>query len=129
MTKLNYKQGFSAIELLITLFIAAAFLVTGYQLYNITLKDGGKVRSSTTAYNLANNYVEMNKYVATNPCTVLTPLNNSSVVVPNMSEVKVTVNITCPYGTASSISKILVTVSYGKGLNSNEIQTASYVAK
>lgn len=34
------QAGFSAVELMITLFVAFIFVMMGYQLYTVTLKDG-----------------------------------------------------------------------------------------
>lgn len=117
MTTINKKTGFTAVELMITLFIAALFLVSGYQLYNIIIKDGGQTRSQARASNVAYDYLQRYKSNPTfikSSCVVpavQTPLTNSSSI-PNLSNVTVTVTITCPFGTASPVSKILVTVSY-----------------
>lgn len=133
MTKYRTQPGFSAIELLITLFIAAAFLVTGYQLYNMALKDGGQTRSQTKANNIAGVYLEKYKYTAVNPCAASTPLSNASPTeeddTTGLSNVKISVDISCPYGTSSSISKVTVTVGYGNGTDHNTVKTASYVTK
>jgi prepilin-type N-terminal cleavage/methylation domain-containing protein len=132
MKKTGRQSGFTAIELLITLFIAAAFLVSGYQLYNLIIKDGGQTRAQSRASNVAYDYLQRyksNPTYITNPCTVpavQTPLSNSSSIL-NLSNVTVTVTITCPYSTTSSISKVLVTVQYN-----NPVQTvseATYVTK
>lgn len=117
MTTINKKTGFTAVELMITLFIAALFLVSGYQLYNVIVKDGGQTRSQARASNVAYDYLQRYKSNPTfikSSCVVpavQTPLTNSSSI-PNLSKVTVTVTITCPFGTASPVSKILVTVSY-----------------
>ncbi len=122
-------NGFSAIEMLITLFIAAAFLVTGYQLYNIALKDGGQTRDQAKANNIADEYLERYKYTATNPCTAQVPLSNSPLDVTGLSNVTISVGISCPYTANTNVSKVLVTVSYGRGTDSNIIKTATYVTK
>ncbi len=123
------KEGFSAIELLITLFIAAAFLMTGYQIYNFALKDGGQSRGQSQAANIASEYLERYKYTATNPCTEQTPLANSPITVTGLSNVAVSVVMSCPYESATNISKVSVTISYGSGANQKTIKTASYVSK
>ena len=46
--KKNINQGFTTIELLVTLFIAAAFLASGYQLYSVILQDGGDARAQAS---------------------------------------------------------------------------------
>lgn len=114
MTYTTKQSGFTTVELLITLFIAAAFLMSGYQLYSLIIKDGGDARATAKASNVAYDYLQRYKPSATNPCTVQTPLNNSSITVATLSSVTVTVAITCPYGsTTPSISKVQVTLKYG----------------
>ncbi len=110
----NLSKGFSAIELLITLFIAAAFLVSGYQLYNLVIKDGGQSRQAARANNAAYDYLQRYKPTVTSTCVAQTPVNNQSdSTVTGLSNVYVTVSITCPFGTTSTVSKVLVTIAYG----------------
>ena len=119
------KSGFSAVELLITLFIAAAFLISGYQLYAVVIKDGGEARMQSSASNVATDYLQRYKSSATNPCTTSTPLTDSSITVPGLSNVTVSVAITCPYSSTTSVSKILVTIKYGTPQKT--ISNATYV--
>ena len=119
------QSGFSAIELLITLFIAAAFLMSGYQLYDVIMKDGGETSAKTRASNVTYDYLQRYKPSATNPCTAQTPLTNSSITVSNLSSVTVTVAITCPYSSITSLSKILVTVKYNTPQQT--VSNATYV--
>lgn len=107
------SNGFSAVELLITLFIAAAFLISGYQLYAVVIKDGGEARMQSSASNVATDYLQRYKSSATNPCTVQTPLTDSAIAVTGLSGVSVSVAISCPYTATTSVSKILVTTKYG----------------
>lgn len=101
--KNNKKQsGFSAVELLITLFIAAAFLISGYQLYAVVIKDGGEARMQSSASNVATDYLQRYKSSATNPCTVQAPLSDSPITVSGLSNVTATVAISCPPYTASA---------------------------
>lgn len=105
-------QGFTVVELLITLFVAAAFLVSGFQLYNVIIKDGGQTRAESRAGNVAYDYIRRFSPAATNPCTVFTPVNNSSISVASLSNVIVMVQITCPYASSPSLSKVEATVLY-----------------
>ncbi|HRN90082.1 MAG TPA: prepilin-type N-terminal cleavage/methylation domain-containing protein [Candidatus Saccharibacteria bacterium] len=106
------QQGFTVVELLITLFIAAAFLVSGYQLFSVIIKDGGEARMQSRAADVAYDYLQRYEKSATNPCTVKTPLNNQSITATGLSNVTVSVNITCPYTSTTSVSKVLVTLKY-----------------
>jgi len=120
MTK-RLDQGFSAVELLITLFVAAAFIVAGYQLYNVVVKDGGQARADVRAANVAYDYLRRYEPVVTDPCVAATPLNNSSIMVAGLSNVRITIGISCPYASTSglnntrSISKITATLQYNNG--------------
>lgn len=110
--KKNLQSGFTAVELLITLFVAAGFLVAGYQLYNVIIKDAGNTRGQTRAANVAYDYLRRYSPSATNPCTVSTPVNNAVVSVAGISAVTVKVDLTCPYTAQTNITKITATVNY-----------------
>ncbi len=125
MSTIDKQAGFTTIELLITLFIAAAFLVSGYQLYNLIIKDGGQTRAEARASNVAYDYMRRYSASAANPCVVATPLNNSAITVNGLSAVTVTAAITCPYTATTSISKIQVTVRYNNPQQS--VVYATYV--
>jgi len=58
-------SGFTAVELLITLFVAAAFLIAAYQLFNLVVKDGGSTRAESRAANVAYDYLR--QYAASSP--------------------------------------------------------------
>lgn len=121
------QSGFSAVELLITLFIAAAFLISGYQLYSAVIVSSGETRMQLLANNVVTEYLEEYKTKATNPCSAVTPLpTDESITKSGLSDVKVTVSITCPYGTGTgSISKVMVSLSYGNP--QKIIKNATYV--
>lgn len=109
---MNKQSGFTAIELLITLFIAAAFLMSGYQLYSLIMKDGGDAKVQAQISNITYDYLQRYKPSATNPCTTQTPLTNQSITVGTLSNVTVSVSITCPYTAITAISKVSVTIQY-----------------
>jgi prepilin-type N-terminal cleavage/methylation domain-containing protein len=112
MTINDESPGFTIVEVLVTLFVAALFLVTGYQLYNVIIRNGDESRALTYANNVTYNYLQQYKGSATDPCTEQTLLNNQSINVTGLSVVTVSATISCPYGTSSSISKVLITLKY-----------------
>lgn len=114
-------RGFTVVELLITLFVAAAFLVSGYQLFNAIIKDGGQTRAEAKASNAAYDYLRRYSSSATNPCVYSKPLDNSSVTIPGIAATLATVEISCPYSSQPSVSKIDVTILYN-----NPQQTVKY---
>ncbi len=130
--KINSKQsGFSAVELLITLFIAAAFMISGFQLYALVIKDGGEASTQARAENAATEYLQRYKSSATHICTVQIPVVNSTpltdypITVSGLSNVTVSVAITCPYSSTTSISKVAVFIKYGSPQQT--ITSATYV--
>lgn len=117
----NKQSGFSAVELLITLFVAAAFLVAGYSLYNVVIKDGGETRAQSRASNVAYDYMRQYSASAAFPCVGSTPLNAAPISVSGLSSVTVTVVITCPQPSLTSLSTVTVTVAYN-----NPVKTVVY---
>lgn len=126
MTTTTKQSGFTTIELLITLFVAAAFLVSGYQLYNLIIKDSGQTRATSRASSIAYDYMRRYSTSATSPCTVSTPLSNSSISVGGLTNVLITVAISCPYSATTSISKVDVLIKYNTPQQT--LEYATYVA-
>jgi len=115
------QAGFTAVELLITLFVAAAFLVAGWQLYNVVIKDGGQTRAEAKAGNVAYDYLRRYTPTAISPCVASAPVSGASINVEGLTTVTVTVALTCPYTSMTSITKVAVTVLYN-----TPQQTVSY---
>lgn len=121
------EAGFTAIELLITLFIAAAFIGTAYQLYSIVIDDSGTARARASASNIG--YATLRKYSpqATNPCSTVTASPTPTIPANSgLSAASISVTFSCPYGTSSSTTKVLVSVKYGAP--QQEVVHALYVA-
>lgn len=126
------QSGFSAVELLITIFIAAAFAGAGYQLYVAIMRDGSDARNQTTASNIA--YEHLRKYapLATNPCSTITPTPAPAIPTGNPSytalgAATIDASITCPYAPPSGTSLVTVTVTYGPASRQQKVQHALYV--
>lgn len=134
MKKLK-QTGFTTVELLVTLFIAAAFLMSGYQLYSMIIKDGGETRAQANASNKAYDYIQLYK---SDPIVVQKPdcIENldvltgsgeetfSEITIPNLTNVTANIKVTCPYPDAPLLSKITVTIRYGTP--QQEVVTATY---
>jgi len=124
MTQPTKQSGFTAVELLITLFVAAAFLIAAYQLFNLVIKDGGNTRAESRASNVAYDY--MRQYAASSttiPCTPSTPLSSVPVSVDGLSDATITVTVTCLPNAISSLSKVEVALSYNKPLQTVKYST------
>lgn len=127
MARKTVQSGFTAVELLITLFVAAAFLIAAYQLFSLVIKDGGETRAQSRASNIAYDY--MRQYAASSttiPCTATTPLNNASINVDGLSNTTITIRITCLPNAIDSLSKVEATISYNQPLKT--VVYATYVS-
>ncbi len=108
----NKQLGFSAIELMITLFIAVAFFTAGYQIYSLITTDGDQARTQARANNALNEYLQRYKPLNTDICVNNTPVNNQSIAVSGLINVTVNVTITCSSVNEINTSKETVTVNY-----------------
>jgi len=111
-------KGFSAIELLVTLFIAMIFLSIGYTLYGIIVNSSSVSRHKAQADNIAYEYLRRYEATVTNPCVQTNPVSNVAVTgatAADLASPTVTINITCPNSTVTLLSTVKVTVSYKEG--------------
>lgn len=116
------QSGFTAVELLITLFVAAAFLIAAYQLFNLVIKDGGSTRAESRAANVAYNYLR--QYAASSttiPCTASNPLSGAAISIDGLASVTINIDITCLPNAVTSLSKVTSTIMYN-----NPQQTLKY---
>jgi Tfp pilus assembly protein PilV len=114
MIKNDLQTGFSAVELLISLFIAVAFVSAGYQLYAVIVKDGGEARFRAVASDIAYDKLRTYSSQVTDPCTNVTPTPTPTLPNPSgLSNASISVTISCPYSAGESTSKVSVTVLYG----------------
>lgn len=114
MIRSTFQAGFTAVELLVTLFIAAAFIATGYQLYSVVIADGGTALQQAQATNIAYDNLRRYSSEVTNPCSVVTPTPTPTIPAgTSLTNPSITVAITCPYTTSLNLSMVTVTVTYG----------------
>ena len=114
---MNHKvaqAGFSAVELLITLFIAAAFIGTGTQLYSVIIQNSDEARMRAKASNIAYDNVRRYSASTTNPCSVVSPSPTPSIPANSgLTSASISVTISCPYGAGMATSKVEAKVLYG----------------
>lgn len=116
------EAGFSAAELLITLFIGVAFIIAGYQLYSVVINDSAEVRLHSTANNIAYHHLRVASANVDPTCSTSGPTTTTITddYLPPTSQL--TITRTCPFGTSSAISKVVTRVTYG----SEEVSHAAY---
>lgn len=109
------SKGLTSVELLVTIFVAVMFLASGYALYLAIVTQSAGVRHRAQADNIAYDYLRRYESTVTNPCIASTPVNNvtltedSAIGLPTPT---VTVAITCPNSSVTSVSNVTVTVGY-----------------
>lgn len=114
MSQRTLQKGFSAVELLITLFIAATFVAAGYQLYSVVIKNGGETRARAKASNIA--YENLRRYSqdAVAPCANVIPTPTPTIPSDSgLSNTILAVTISCPYGVGTAVTKVNVSLKYG----------------
>ncbi|MFZ1250483.1 MAG: prepilin-type N-terminal cleavage/methylation domain-containing protein [Candidatus Microsaccharimonas sp.] len=123
--------GFTAVELLVTLFVAALFLAAGYTLYNAIASRSLDARLSAQADNLAYGYLRRYQGASTNPCTDTIPLNKSPLTgvsgAEGLASPTVTIQITCPVSSNLGISRIRSQVEYRNGSTTEYVQHEMYI--
>jgi Tfp pilus assembly protein PilV len=120
------SSGFSAVELLVTIFVAVAFVATGYQLYSVIIRNSADARMRSRASNVAYEILRLQTLnVAPDTCAASTP----SATLPadhGIQNASVTVAITCPFGTSSKTSEVEVSLRYGTKTPQEEVVHAVY---
>ena len=109
MTRRN--QGFTAVELLVTIIVGALLLGSAFQLYTTVIRDSGAAQQRTTANSIAYDLLRQYQRKAKTPCLAL----SETPAAPSYSSLKSTISatITCPpYGTSSNLSLVTITVIY-----------------
>lgn len=128
----NKQSGFTAVELLITLFVAAIFLSAGYILYNVVVTRSSEARHQIEADSIATDYLQRYRSLVTDTCVASTPLNGVAVTgndAASLASPTVTVTISCPIPALTSISKVTVRVDYKEGGSNESVQHAAYATR
>lgn len=131
------EQGFTAIELLITLFVAAIFLFAGYQLYTQVIKDGSNADRNAELSSAA--YERMRKTALSASAAAPTGCAASSESVTTTTEpvtgignVTFKVTVDCPYSTTpgnlTDIFLIKVEASYNDGGTTRKVEHATFAS-
>ena len=131
------EQGFTAVELLITLIIASLFLFAGYQLYTQVTRDGSDANKTAMLSNLV--YEKLNQEatattsaaVAAAGCTSASVRDDTAapVAVPGLGNVTYRTQVSCPNSASGTLDVFFVKVtgSYNDRGITKEVQHAAFV--
>lgn len=128
--KTSQATGFSTVELIITLFVAAAFILSGYQLHALILRESGDSRTraiaSNATYNYLMEYKEDDDYIK-GPCQDNTTDITSSTIIPNLTVNELKISVTCPNDEndkTKRVSRLEVILKYN---TNKQVSQATYV--
>ena len=107
------QQGFSTVELLISLFIAAAFLVAGFQLFSVATKNSNEARLRAKAGSIASETIQARMYAANTPCSPTPAAATIAIPSSDLPQASAAVTYSCPYGNTSGTTRVSVVVTYG----------------
>lgn len=111
------QQGFTAVELLVSIIVGVVFFITVGQLYSVVVNDAADSRNRANASSLAYSQARaVYRQQSTGICTASSAsVGLSSTGLPGT--VTRTTVVDCPFNTAgnypTTLSRITVTISYG----------------
>lgn len=130
------ERGFTAVELLITLFIAAVFLFAGYQLYIQVIRDGRDADRTAQLSNIV--YQKMREASAQvtaaypSGCNAAAEAtsNTTNESVSGIGTVTYTKTIKCPYGVSPVVDIFLIkiTATYTADGAQKKVEHATYAS-
>ena len=127
---MTVKGGFTTVELLVTLFIAAMMVMSGYQLYTAVNQRGGRTRAMAEASNLAYSHLRQNTthVSVANSCTSAPNTGAVETVLEGTTlpgEPKVTIYRCKPFSD-NDITRVMAVVRYDSPVR--KVAHAVYVA-
>lgn len=135
MSKRIFEAGFTAVELLITLFIAAVFLFAGYQLYVQVMRDAADADKTARVSNIVQERLREQLTTVSgqypNGCVAASASTlNESQTIQGIGTLSLTIVTRCPIapatGSATDLFQATVTGSYNDGGQTRTIQHSSY---
>lgn len=108
------NQGFSTVELLLSLFIAAAFIGAGFQLFSVVTKDSNETRLRSDAIGIANENIQLQSGNVSDVCAPAPATIENDIPVEDLPQASIEITFSCPYGNASRTTRITSEVTYGQ---------------
>lgn len=127
---MSREEGFSAVELLITLFIGAVFIFAGYQLSTQVSKDGADTTKTAAISDIV--YDRLRKIRFDNissACSIAAPPanpNNETLTVDGFKgNVTIQTTYECPFDQVG-VFKVTVAATYNDGISQKVLSHAYY---
>ncbi len=126
----SHKEGFTTVELLVTLFVAVAFITTGHQLYTSVIRDGAQMRQRAAASNLAHDYLRR-RADEISSCPSSPSNNTTNITNSDLPNAQIETTISAPYGCSGTgyIALVKVRIIYGPYQQRKEVTHGTYVQK
>lgn len=136
-TQMNRQDGLTTVELMVTLFVAALFILSGYQLYNAVNLRAGNSREMSEASNIAYRILRENAVYDSSftrapltICPASTTLSPSPTLPTNTLPDPAVAVSRCWLGASgtSDLQRVTVQVEYGNDTPKRKVVHATYVA-
>jgi len=119
------KNGFTAVEMLVTIIVAVTLLGGGFMLYNTATKASGSARMRFKANNIAYDFMRQYANTASSPCVASTATPSISAQMDQLANASVAVAVTCPMAPAMpNLSLVTVTVTYNESGSQRSVTRA-----
>jgi prepilin-type N-terminal cleavage/methylation domain-containing protein len=118
----NLQEGFTAVELLITLIIASMFIIAGFQLYTQVTRDGAEANKVAIVSNEVNKRLQSLMSDSSITCTSTRAPETSTLT--GVGSVTYTTTISCPNPSVPTLKLLKVEASYNN--NAKKLQHAAY---
>lgn len=105
------ESGFSAVELLVTLLIAAVFLFAGYQMYTQVTRDGSDSSRSAILSNILSERLRASAAAQPVTCVASGPATQTQTVT-GVGSVTYSTTVSCPSAVLTSMKFIRVDATY-----------------
>ena len=129
---MSKNQGFTVVELLVTLIVSMLLLVSIYQFYNYVLADSAEARARAVASNLAYQYMRerAGQVAATCPATPIVSVitshaSTTNLPAPASPNPAIRITTKCAVNAPTDITQIIAEVMFGNPVTT--ITHATYV--
>ena len=132
---MSRKDGLTTVELMVTLFVAALFILSGYQLYNAVNLRAGNSREMSEASNIAYRILREQAIYdssftkdTSSTCPSSSTLSPTPTLPANTLPNPVVSVYRCYISTDSDLQRVTVQIEYGNDTPKRKVVHATYVS-